>query len=210
MATRNLSEAFENLSDSSSSSSSEDDWPPTAEASRKRRRSSDDDDDEPPAKRPRLDKVYHFDHCYSTANNFTHANVKTLAEMCADCCSKHGLSPVRGLALIFGDRMFCADGDLALLLLFGLIRSDPGTELPEVIERRIDELKTSSKPLLVFGPLVELFPAVRSSADPRGFIGALALVDKLLALGFVSRCSARPDDLVLHSPLVPLSKPYFY
>jgi hypothetical protein len=182
MATRNLSEAFENLSD----------------------------DDEPSAKRPRPEEVYRFGYRYSTANNFTRKNVETLARMCAECCSKHQLAPVRGLALIFGDLMFCADGDLALLLLFGLIRSDPDTELSEVIERRINELKTSSEPLLVFGPLVELFPDVRSSANPRGFIGALALVDKLLALGFVSRCSARPDNLVLHSPLVPLSKPYFY
>jgi hypothetical protein len=136
--------------------------------------------------------------------------VEALARRCAECCSKHQLAPVRGLALVFGDQMFCADGDLALLLLFGLICSDPDTELPEVIDRRINELKTSSEPLRVFGPLVELFPAVRSDTDPRGFIGALAMVDKLLELGFVSREETRPDDLVLQTPLVALSKPYFY
>lgn len=189
MAKRDLLKAFENLSDSSL---------------------SDDNDDEPPAKRPRPADMYFFGYCYSTAYHFRRANVETLARMCAECCSKHQLAPAKRLALVFGDRMFCTDGDLALLLLLGLTDYDPVRELPDTLDRHINELKTSSMPLRIFGPLVHLFPAVRKHADPRGFIDARVLVDKLLALGFVSSNETKPDDLVLQSPLVNLSKPYFY
>jgi hypothetical protein len=169
----------------------------------------------PMPKRPRVNLYYFCGRPWYTTHRWSAWNVRGLADK-TECMGEH--YELLTLALVFevpgeADHVFRCNGNVARLLMLGLINCDPDTATLGDIEDRLEAVKTADQQLRVYGPLFELFPRFHRGVNaPRRFVYARTLVALLRELDFVPPCDAEvPGELRLRSPYEDgKNKPFFY